>query len=99
MRDEKREVVWQYCKFHPCVDRGESDPLVLDFDHLREKRKAVSILIWSNRSLKYIQEEIAKCEVRCADCHRRRRQSKWVGTNGRTQSLPSASLLGDQVAD
>jgi hypothetical protein len=64
--------VRDYLLGHPCVDCGESDTEVLDFDHLRDKTSDVSTLIQSSVSWKTLAEEIAKCEVRCANCHRRR---------------------------
>lgn len=66
------ETIYNYLKTHPCVDCGESDPVVLDFDHIDRttKRKAVGSL--TDLSLRAIMEEIGKCEVRCANCHRRR---------------------------
>ncbi len=58
---------------HPCVDCGEDDPVVLEFDHLVDGQKAFDI----GQSLPYraweaILDEIAKCDVVCAYCHRRR---------------------------
>jgi hypothetical protein len=54
-----------------CVDCGESNPLVLDFDHVRgEKFGNVSDLARQAYSIKKIQKEIEKCEIRCANCHR-----------------------------
>lgn len=56
-----------------CVDCGETDPVVLDFDHKDPATKQFNIGAhgasygWA-RTL----EEIAKCDVRCANCHRRR---------------------------
>jgi len=49
----------------------------------------VSYLIASNRSWKYILKEIEKCEVRCANCHRRRtaQQLGWHKTK-RTHDSP-----------
>jgi hypothetical protein len=55
----------------PCVDCGESDPLVLEFDHLGEKRFNIAKGLRSH-SWEAILDEIAKCEVVCANCHRRR---------------------------
>lgn len=62
----------QHLEHHPCVDCGESDPVVLEFDHLRDKRRDVTQLLWSGFLWSQIALEIAKCEVRCANCHRRR---------------------------
>jgi hypothetical protein len=67
---------------NPCVDCGEPDPELLEFDHVRgEKDKAVSYGVFSGWSIKRLQEEMDKCEVRCANCHRkvtveRRREAK-----------------------
>ena len=62
----------EYLADHPCVDCGESDPVLLEFDHLRDKRADVTQLLWSGFLWSQIEIEIAKCEVRCANCHRRR---------------------------
>jgi hypothetical protein len=54
-----------------CGDCGERDPLVLEFDHIGAKRDAVTRLAWYGCSLATLDAEIAKCEIRCANCHRR----------------------------
>ena len=63
----------QYLLEHRCVDCDEGDPLVLDFDHRDRstKRMAVSNLL-RYTSWAALEAEIAKCDVRCANCHRRR---------------------------
>lgn len=66
---ENRKRIYEYLSQHPCVDCGESRPVVLEFDHVRGvKRMAVASM--TRYSWKSISEEISKCEVRCANCHR-----------------------------
>lgn len=59
---------------HPCVDCGEKDIAVLEFDHIHKYRKSndVSKLITMRSPFKKVVSEISKCEVRCANCHRRK---------------------------
>lgn len=68
---ENMTKIREYLKSHPCTDCGESDPIVLQFDHLSGKRANISMIV---RSWKWetVKEEIGKCEVRCANCHMRR---------------------------
>jgi hypothetical protein len=49
----------------------ESDPLVLEFDHLRDKEFSIGSGI-RDRPWKNVLAEMEKCEVVCANCHRRR---------------------------
>jgi hypothetical protein len=53
-----------------CVDCGETDPLVLEFDHVGTKRGQISTMVW-NVGLSKLEAEIAECELRCCNCHRR----------------------------
>ena len=72
--------VWDYLLAHPCVDCGETDPIVLEFDHVRgEKVFALSNMVQRQFSLAKLDAEIAKCEVRCANCHKRKtaREQGW----------------------
>jgi len=61
-------------KANPCEDCGKSYPYyVMDFDHVSGKKLAnVSILVRRRVTLSRLLEEIRKCEVVCANCHRER---------------------------
>lgn len=63
-------------KDKPCVDCGGSFPSIcMDFDHVRgEKRYEISRMTRITVSKELILEEIAKCELVCANCHRLRHQ-------------------------
>ena len=63
-------MVWAYKSQHPCVDCGESNPVVLDFDHIRDKKFGISAMCMNGNSWERISEEIEKCEVVCSNCHR-----------------------------
>lgn len=72
--------VYDYLKINPCIDCSESDPIVLEFDHRDGVDKVDNISNMINScSLQKIQDEIKKCDVRCANCHRRRtaKQMNW----------------------
>lgn len=72
-RARLRDALLEYLRTHPCVDCGESDPVVLDFDHVRGvKVFNISNAVRQCCSVETLLGEIAKCEVRCANCHRRR---------------------------
>lgn len=71
LRRERTALLLEYFQTHPCVDCGETDPLVLEFDHLRDKSFEIAAGI-IDHSWGRILAGIAKCEVVCANCHRRR---------------------------
>jgi prophage maintenance system killer protein len=55
--------------------------MVLEFDHVRgNKRSTVMTLVKNGYSLDVIQAEVAKCVVRCANCHKRKTyRGSWRG--------------------
>ena len=74
-----RQFVIDYLSVHPCIDCGEANIVCLDFDHVRgKKHKNISYIVYAGRSLKTLQKEIDKCDIRCANCHRK----KTAKTNG-----------------
>ena len=80
-RRETYQKIFAYLTEHPCVDCGENDPLVLEFDHMirEDKLAEVSTLISHQRPWRIVFNEIQKCQVRCANCHRRKtaREQNW----------------------
>lgn len=61
-------------KAGPCADCGvRYPPYVMDFDHRDPSKKSFTISM-SHRSsgARKVREEIAKCDLVCANCHRER---------------------------
>lgn len=71
VRLERTRYLIKFFEDHPCTDCGETDPVVLEFDHLGEKSFEISAGI-AYRGWQAFRDEIAKCEVVCANCHSRR---------------------------
>ena len=65
----------------PCTDCGKKYiPYVMDFDHVRGiKTSDIAKLVNRNCSLERLREEIAKCELVCANCHRIRTYRRRTG--------------------
>ena len=80
-RVRNQAFVLAYLRDHPCADCGLDDPIVMEFDHVRgAKRCPVSDLVREGANLETLTAEIAKCVVRCANCHRRRTaRTLWPG--------------------
>lgn len=67
----RREILWKI-KTVPCTDcGGEFPPYVMDFDHRDKSQKEFTIAESLNRvSMERLMDEVAKCDVICANCHR-----------------------------
>lgn len=80
-----RNKLLDYFSGHPCVDCGNADPTVLEFDHLDGKSKlhGVGRMIRCSCPWEEILSEIAKCEVVCCNCHSKRTaaRSGWWWTH------------------
>lgn len=74
VRGEHMARLGAYLLEHPCVDCGEADVRVLEFDHDDPASKLNEVTRLANLSLPWwrVEAEIAKCSVRCANCHRRK---------------------------
>lgn len=74
VRGEHQGRMADYLLDHPCVDCGETDLRVLELDHEdpAQKTENVGRLLASALPWSTVLAEMAKCSVRCANCHRRR---------------------------
>ncbi len=92
-RDANRRKAAQHLSVHPCIDCGESELVVLDFDHVGEKTSAVSAMIANGANWERIEAEIQKCEVRCANCHRIKTAATWTSRQSTIEVLEDAARL------
>lgn len=102
-REENRLLLHAYLAEHPCVDCGEGDLTVLDFDHRDPTTKRTEVVrLAAHRPWRVVLLEIAKCDVRCASCHRRRtaRQFGWRRAQAQTATPTdlSASIIDSHAA-
>jgi hypothetical protein len=75
-----KEFVNNYLLANPCIDCGERDIEVLQFDHKELiGNGAKRVYSYMDGSLENLKKEIAKCEPRCGNCHirRTRKQLGW----------------------
>ena len=57
-------------KHHPCLGCGVyKGSRRMHFDHRPGMKKAFSIGSATNRAWRALKDEIAKCDIRCAECH------------------------------
>ena len=60
-------------KSKPCMDCKKSYPYyVMQFDHLGDKKYNVAWMVSRGYTIASIAEEIAKCDLVCANCHAER---------------------------
>lgn len=71
-RERNKEYILDYLSTHPCTRCGETDVVVLEFHHVRGQKEAdITAMMGRGFPLEKIIAEIKKCDVVCANCHRR----------------------------
>lgn len=67
-----KKFVNEYKENHNCVNCGDDRPYVLDFHHRdsAEKENEIPNMVSSGYSIKKLKEEMDKCDILCANCHR-----------------------------
>ncbi|HEV2755722.1 MAG TPA: hypothetical protein VG318_08090 [Actinomycetota bacterium] len=89
---ERTQLLLDYFVDHPCTDCGETDPVVLEFDHLRDKRFNIGPKL-ATHAWEDILDEIAKCDVVCANCHRRRTARRRGSNRARLAGLEAPDVV------
>ena len=86
-----------YLSIHPCIDCGQADIRLLEFDHVNgQKLRGIAHLFSWGFNWNTIETEIAKCEVRCANCHRIKtieQGSGWRSTQPAKQPAKSYQMV------
>jgi hypothetical protein len=89
-----------------CADCGLSDGVCLDFHHREDERKwlTVSQMVTYGYRKSRLAEEIAKCEVLCANCHRRHHaddpeEIDWTATDAVAPATVGDSLVESNLPD
>ena len=89
-KELRRNLIYEFKLSNPCTSCGESNPIVLEFHHLdpKTKRNDVSNMATHGYSIKSIEEEIEKCVILCANCHRKKtaKQQNWHSHKQRKRS-------------
>ena len=93
-KNEAREVVEQEIVARGgCMDCGSTVRAVMEFDHVRGVKVAnISKMVATAASAQDVRDELNKCDLLCANCHRVRtaRRAGW-----RTLSLPEQREAGN----
>lgn len=91
-RDENRRLLLDHLLHHPCVDCGEKDPVVLEFDHRDRATKHWTVTgLALHKPWRRVLAEMAKCDVRCAACHRRRTATQFGWSKARPAEFEAAN--------
>jgi hypothetical protein len=85
-----RRFVRSYKDGKPCADCGNCFPhYILDFDHRPgcKKKANINVLVKRGASIEVLLEEIAKCDLVCANHHRRTWERKLAKQPDKMESL------------
>ncbi len=71
----RREVIQEYLYYYlknsrGCENCGNTNPIVLDFDHIDPATKSFNIGNSYCKPLDIVKAEVLKCRILCANCHR-----------------------------
>lgn len=93
-RDKQLDELINSYKDRPCTDCGiKYPPYVMDLDHVDPSNKFLKLSTMRRRRMSFdlIKEELVKCEVVCANCHRERTNKQNPARYTKGQKLPGAT--------
>lgn len=87
-RHDKNNEIYREMKSQPCTDCHNIFPhYIMEFDHVPERgilKKRIAALVGSRSwNAKTLQDELAKCDLVCANCHKIRTYERRTNTDGR----------------
>jgi len=86
-RLDQLRLVFDHFRENPCVDCGEDNPALLEFDHVDESAKSFGVGgKIGDVSTPKLLKEIEKCQVRCKNCHHLRTMAR----QGHFAKIPEA---------
>jgi hypothetical protein len=87
------QLVLERLALAACLDCGIRDLLVLQFDHRERKTSDIGRLVGNGCPSKRLADELEKCDIRCANCHRRRtaQGNGWF----RRRAIPLMTGIGE----
>jgi hypothetical protein len=90
---ERINAVLTELKSRPCTDCGRTfPPYCMDFDHLEDEAKRFNVGNARKYSVKALLEEVKKCDLVCAVCHRIRTHNRaMVSSSNQVRKLDSQS--------
>lgn len=78
--EKAKQFLYQLKESNPCADCGKFYPYyVMDFDHRDPSTKFKGVSQLTSYGFKKMKEEISKCDLVCANCHRERTHGKAKG--------------------
>jgi hypothetical protein len=78
LRLRNQLAIYEYLVDKKCADCPITDPLLLTFDHVRGKKLGnISDMAKQSWGLKAIFDEVAKCEIRCFNCHMKKTRTRF----------------------
>jgi len=81
VKKRKKEIkIWfkDYKSNLSCSICGENHPATIDFHHKGKKENQVAQMVHWGYSINNIKKEIEKCQILCANCHRK---THWKNKN------------------